>query len=64
MAKNRRTYQPRVFDGRIKGISDPMRELVEDLWPHLASKRAKLAPSWLHLNQPNAPARYAREVNK
>ena len=58
--KKRRTYQPRVFDGRviisdeieriqrihkevleferIEAISDPMRELVEDLWPELVHK--------------------------
>ncbi len=52
--KKRRTYQPRVFEGRvtmpdeierihkevlelesIEAISDPMRELIEDLWPEL-----------------------------
>jgi hypothetical protein len=57
MAKKRRTYEPRVFDGRIitsdeierihkevlkferiEAISDPMRELIEDLWPELAHK--------------------------
>jgi hypothetical protein len=53
----RRTYEPRVFDGRIvtsdeierirkevleferiEAISDPMRELIEDLWPELVHK--------------------------
>jgi hypothetical protein len=52
MKKKRRTYEPRVFDGRIimsdeierihkevlefdriEAISDPMRELIEDLCP-------------------------------
>ena len=51
MAKKRRNYEPRVFDGRlimpdeierihkevleferIEAISEPMRELIEDLW--------------------------------
>ena len=55
--KKRRTYQPRVFEGRvimpdvierihkevlefesIEAISDPMRELIEDLWPELVHK--------------------------
>jgi hypothetical protein len=55
--KKRRTYQPRVFEGRvimpdeierihkevlsferIEAISDPMRELIEDLWPELEYK--------------------------
>jgi hypothetical protein len=55
--KKRRTYQPRVFEGRvimldeierihkevlefesIEAISDPMRELIEDLWPELKYK--------------------------
>jgi hypothetical protein len=54
MTKKRRTYQPRVFDGRIimpdeiermhkdlleferiEVVSDPMRELIEELWPEL-----------------------------
>jgi hypothetical protein len=54
MTRKRRTYEPRVFDGRvimpdeierihkevlkferIEAISDPMRELIEDLWPEL-----------------------------
>ncbi len=57
MTKKRRTYEPRVFDGRIitsdeterihkgvleferiEAISDPMRELIEDLWPELVHK--------------------------
>jgi hypothetical protein len=57
MSKKRRTYQPRVFDGRvimpdeieqihkevlkferIEAISDPMRELIEELWPELVHK--------------------------
>jgi hypothetical protein len=57
MAKKRRVYQPRVFEGRIitsdeierihkgvleferiEAISDPMRELIEDLWPELMHK--------------------------
>jgi hypothetical protein len=57
MTKKRRTYEPRVFDGRvimpdeierihkevlkferIEAISDPMRELIEDLWPELMHK--------------------------
>jgi hypothetical protein len=57
MAKRRRVYQPRVFDGRIimpneierihkevleferiEAISDPMRELIEDLWRELVYK--------------------------
>ena len=62
--RTQRIHKEVMEFGRIKGISDPMRELVEDLWPHLASKRAKLAPSWFHLNQPDAPACPAREVNK
>ena len=52
MKKNRRAYQPRIFDGRIimsdeierthkevlsssafEAVFDPMRELIEDLWP-------------------------------
>jgi hypothetical protein len=51
MTKKRRVYQPRVFDGRlimsdeevlkfepIEAVSDPMRELIEDLWPELLDK--------------------------
>jgi hypothetical protein len=62
--KRRRTYQPRVFDGRvimpdeierihkeileferIEAISDPMRELIEDLWPELLHKLPPKKPS-------------------
>jgi hypothetical protein len=57
MSKKRRSYQPRIFEGRIimadeierihkevlefesiDAVSDPMRELIEELWPELAHK--------------------------
>jgi hypothetical protein len=57
MTKKRRTYEPRVFDGRIiksdeierihkevlkferiEAVFDPMRELIEELWPELVHK--------------------------
>jgi hypothetical protein len=63
MKKKRRTYEPRVFDGRIiipdeiarihkevleferiEAISDPMRELIEDLWPELVHKLPSREP--------------------
>jgi hypothetical protein len=68
MTKKRRTYQPRVFDGRIimadeierihkevleferiEAISDPMRELIEDLWPSWCTscrRRGHRADQW------------------
>jgi hypothetical protein len=63
MTKKRRTYQPRVFEGRIimsdeierihkevlkferiEAVSDPMRELIEDLWPELVHKLRRRSP--------------------
>jgi hypothetical protein len=57
MTKKKRRYESRVFDGRIihsaeierihkevldiEAISEPMRELIEDLWPELVSKLPK-----------------------
>jgi hypothetical protein len=51
MTKKKPCYESRVFDGRIErihrevldfkhieAISEPMRELIEDLWPELLPK--------------------------
>jgi hypothetical protein len=45
MKKNRRAYQPRIFDGRIIMSDDSMRELIEDLWP---DRLYKLPPKEMH----------------
>lgn len=68
MTKKRRTYEPRVFDGRvitpdeierihkevleferIEATSDPMRELIEDLWPELVIQAAAKEAAWINL---------------
>jgi hypothetical protein len=41
MKKNRRTYQPRVFDNAFEVVFDAMRELIEDLWPERVYKCRK-----------------------
>jgi hypothetical protein len=41
MKKNRRTYQPRVFDNAFEVVFDAMRELIEDLWPERLYKCRK-----------------------